>query len=181
LKVIVGPILVGPGLGRAERDFGGLLLLHAVRRAEEDVDASAIGLRARAARGLELRVDLGHELLVLGLVLVLGGVEIRVAARPEDLLELEGILRLLEALVGLLLLGKRNGADFVDPLLRVLVDVGEDGRGDKGQEGGNEGGAFHGQFLMGGDDLMFPGDGTVLFSATECTAAAAKQARGGSW
>jgi hypothetical protein len=34
---------------------------------------------------------------------------------------------------------------------------------------------------MGGDDLMFPGDGTVLFSATECTAAAAKQARGGSW
>ena len=139
-----GAILIGPGFRGPEGDFRGLLLLDGIRSAEEHVDPAAVGLRPGTSRRLELGIDLRHQLLVLDLVLVHGGVQVGVAAGPEDLLELGRVGVVLETLVGLFFLGQDDGPHFVDPLLGVLVDVRKGIRGKKGDQGRGQTNAFHG-------------------------------------
>src|SRR5262249_24109047 len=99
------------------------LLLHVVGLPEQDVDAPAVRARAVAARHLELAVRLGVRLLILGLVLVGRGLEVRVAAGPEDRLQPLTVGLVLEALEGLLFLREHDRPHVVEELLVFLVEL----------------------------------------------------------
>src|SRR6185503_19142714 len=71
---------------------------------------------------------LGAPCAPLALVLVLRRLRIGVAARPEDLLELDALGAVLEARVGLALLGQDDAGDVFEPLLAVLVELFGHGR-----------------------------------------------------
>jgi hypothetical protein len=87
----------------------------------------------------ELAVHLHALGVVGGLVFVFGRVEIGVAPRPEDLLELDPLRLVLEVAERLLLVGQHEGLDLVQPLLVFLVElVGAGGRRRERKDGQGE-------------------------------------------
>ena len=99
-----------------------------VRRAVRDVDAAAVGLPARDARGVVL-VGVGDAAVVLFLELVLDGIGRGVAAQPELLDELLALFVGLQPLEGrALFIGDDVGDVLVQPLavgsLQLLAELG---------------------------------------------------------
>src|SRR5205814_8763220 len=99
---LAGPITVGPDFGRTQARLVrvALVRLHLVRLSQQQVHAPATRRRARLRADPDLPIDFRARRVVAGLELVLRRVEVRIAAGPEDLLELQAVRLVLKVAEG---------------------------------------------------------------------------------